>query len=204
MTLVTAFIIAIGINLIMFFPAYFLRTDKLTDISYALSFVVVAGYGLTLSGMQLPNLVLALMILGWSLRLGGYLLVRIRKMGRDKRFDEMRARFWKFGGFWLLQGFTVWMVLLPSTLFWGEKIEVLSPYAFIGVGLWLIGLLIEAFADVQKYRFINDAANKGKWIESGLWAYSRHPNYFGEIVLWVGIYVYALFGLGLSQSLILV
>lgn len=186
----------------MFFPAYFLRTDKLTDISYAVTFVVVAVFGLAVGGVTFPSLLIVLMVLMWAARLGGYLLIRIRKIKKDKRFDGMRESFWRFSRFWLLQGLTVWVVLLPSLLFMQKGIEEISAFAYIGVLIWLVGLLIEAFADAQKFKFINDPANKGKWIESGLWKYSQHPNYFGEIVLWVGVYVYAIFGLNATESLI--
>lgn len=196
------FVIALGINLFIFVPAYLLKTDKLTDISYATTFVVVALYGFMTGGVTIPSLILFVMIFFWAIRLGGYLLTRIRKVGKDARFDGMRENFWRFAGFWLLQGLTVWAVLLPSVMFFEKNIKVFSPFAFLGVVIWLIGILIETFADLQKYRFINNPKNKGRWIESGLWKYSRHPNYFGEILLWIGVYVYTVSGLDLVQSII--
>jgi len=196
------FIIALGINILMFIPAYFFRTDKLTDISYAVTFVIVALYGLSLGEVGIYTLILFAMIAIWAARLGGYLLTRIRKIGKDKRFDTMRNNFWKYIRFWLLQGFTVWVVLIPSTLFFGNSPTQIVPFAYIGVIIWVIGLLIESFADIQKYHFINNPNNKDKWIDTGLWKYSRHPNYFGEILLWVGVYVYAIFGLSSGQALL--
>lgn len=201
MTLLTAFIASIGFNLLMFIPAYFFRTDKLTDISYALTFAFLAGFGFAQSG-SFPSLILFGMILLWAIRLGGFLLIRVWKHKKDSRFDGMRESFLRFLRFWLLQGLTVWAVLIPSILFFNNAPAAISPYASIGSGLWIIGLLIEAIADWQKYQFKNDTSNKGKWIESGLWKYSRHPNYFGEILLWIGVYVYTLFGLNQTDALI--
>jgi steroid 5-alpha reductase family enzyme len=202
MYLFSTFLIAIGINVLMFIPAYFLRTDKLTDISYAVTFVVVAVYGMLVGGYTLPSLLIVLMVFVWAARLGGYLLIRIKKIKRDKRFDGMRESFWRFSRFWLLQGLTVWVVLLPSLLFFQNAPETLPAAAYLGIVIWLAGLMIEGIADQQKYAFINDPTNKGKWIDTGLWKYSQHPNYFGEIMLWIGVYTYAVFALSLTQSLI--
>ncbi len=160
--LLLTFLISIGINIIMFLPAYFFKTDKLTDISYAITFVVVALYGLFISGFSVANLILFLMIFFWAARLGSYLLIRIKKLKKDKRFDGMRENFWKFLRFWLLQGFTVWVVLLPTSIFFNNQIKNISFYSFIGLFIWLIGLLIETFADLQKYKFINNPINKDK------------------------------------------
>ena len=195
MELLYTALLSLGINILMFIPAYLFKTDKLTDISYSLTFVILAGGTLLWSGLALPSLILFGMILLWAIRLGSYLLIRIHKMKKDARFDEMRENFWKFLGFWLLQGTTVWIVLLPSTLFFLNPIEVLPTWAWVGIAVWAIGLTIETFADLQKYQFINDPTNKGKWIDTGLWRYSRHPNYFGEITNWTGIYLFTLTGL---------
>jgi len=186
----------------MFFPAYFFRTDKLTDISYAVTFVVVSSFALLMGGISFPALILFLMVLFWAIRLGSYLLIRIRKIGKDGRFDGMRESFSRFFRFWLLQGFTVWAVLIPALLFFESNPKGILPIAYIGVLIWFIGLLIEAVADYQKYTFINKGDSKGKWIDSGLWKYSRHPNYFGEILLWVGVFIYAIFGLSGYQVII--
>ncbi len=187
--------ISIGVNVFMFIPAYFFRTDKLTDISYALTFVLVVWWAAITTGLTVPTFIVAAMVTLWAARLGAYLLIRIQKMGKDARFDKMRENFIKFAGFWLLQGFTVWVVLLPSTLFIFNQNTTVPAWAFIGVVIWLIGLLVETFADIQLFKFIMNPLNKGKWIDEGLWHYSRHPNYFGEISLWAGVYLFAIYGL---------
>ncbi|MFT7183850.1 MAG: steroid 5-alpha reductase family enzyme [Oceanicoccus sp.] len=190
MELIYALAISIGINLLMFIPAFLLKTDKLTDISYALSFVILALYALIMNGTSLASVVLFIMILIWAIRIGSYLLIRIHKIKKDTRFNEMRKSFLKFGGFWLIQGFTVWAVLIPSILFIQNQAQEIGVLAIFGILIWLLGLAIETIADLQKYRFKNKTENKGKWIETGLWKYSRHPNYFGEILLWFGVYIF--------------
>lgn len=202
MSLLNTLYIALGINIIMFIPAYVFKTDKLTDISYAVTFGLLAIIGIGTGGVGIPSIILAAAILLWSIRLGSYLLIRIHKMGRDKRFDEMRKNFWRFGRFWVLQGLTVWVVLLPSMIFFSKSPVEVSFYGYVGLLIWGIGFAIESVADMQKYRFINDIKNKGKWINTGIWKYSRHPNYFGEILLWVGIYIYTLDAFSFGEAVI--
>jgi len=201
-TILTLLAVSIIINLTMFVIAYYLKTDKLTDISYAVTFVVLAVSGLISANGTLPSTILTVMICIWALRLGIYLLQRIRKIGKDKRFDGRRENFWSFLGFWLLQGVTVWIVMLPSNLFFTNEPKNISVLSVVGIVVWLVGLAIETIADYQKYSFINDIKNKGKWIDIGIWKYSRHPNYFGEIMLWFGVYLFTLSGLNTVQSLI--
>lgn len=178
------------LNLLMFVPAYFFRTDKLTDISYALSFIISLLIIMPWSQLQLPIIILVLMIILWAGRLGAYLLIRIHKMKKDSRFDVMRQNPWQFARFWLLQGLTVWIVLIPSIYFISINPTKMSTISYLGLSLFLFGLLIEAVADYQKYIFINKPSNQGQWIASGLWKYSRHPNYLGEIMVWLGIYLF--------------
>lgn len=187
--------ISLGINIAMFLLAFLLRTDKFTDISYAVTFMVIIAAGLFWGGISIPPLILAFVVFLWAARLGGYLLIRIAKIGKDSRFDERREHFWRFLAFWLLQGLSVWVILIPSMLFLVGAPESVPVWSFVGLLVFALGLGVEAAADGQKYRFINNLENKGKWIESGLWRYSRHPNYFGEICVWVGIYIFTLGGL---------
>lgn len=181
---------ALGLNLVMFVIAYSLRTDKLTDIAYATTFAGIALYGIITNTMSPVKWLAFALVCLWAFRLGAFLLQRIRFMGRDKRFDSIRDNFWKFGKFWLLQAFVAWLVMLPVTLL----LEVtrqprLSTVAIVGTAIAVTGLLIETIADRQKFNFMQQPENKGKWITTGLWKYSRHPNYFGEILMWYGIFV---------------
>lgn len=202
MEILITFIIAIAINIFMFVPAFVWKTDKLTDISYAVTFVVLALYGLFAGTLTFEKIILFAMIAAWAFRLGTYLLVRIWKTGRDKRFDDKRDYFWKFLGFWLLQGFTVWVVMIPTTFFLHTDATHFTAISIIGIFMWGGGLILESFADYQKYTFINDPKNQGKWIQSGVWSISRHPNYLGEIALWAGIYLTVVCSLAVPEKLI--
>lgn len=183
-------LVSLGFNLVGFFLGYSFRSDKFTDISYALTFSVLAIIGLLSSEMTPVQWLVTLVILIWAFRIGRFLFKRISYLGSDKRFDNMRDDFVKFGGFWLLQAITVWLVMFPaSLLFEVETNTEITTIAIIGAAVSIIGILIEAVADKQKFKFIKDKSNKGKWIHSGLWKYSRHPNYFGEILMWIGVYI---------------
>lgn len=177
------------INAILFLIAFRLQSDKLTDISYSISFLVIDIIALANAhSIASYNLLIFLMVIAWGARLGGFLLIRVLKIGKDRRFDELRSSFIGFGKFWLGQALTAWVLMLPVTLavFKGGTITTL---VFLGVLVWATGLLIESVADYQKFAFKQDPASQGKWIESGAWKYARHPNYFGEICVWVGLYL---------------
>lgn len=202
MDLLLTFIIAVGINVVMFIPAFIWKTDKLTDISYAVTFVVIALYGLLVGGATSHKILLFAMIVLWGARLGAYLLIRIWKTGRDKRFDDKRNHFWKFLGFWLLQGVTVWMVMIPTIFFMHTESLHITWLSITGLVVWGLGLVLETVADYQKYTFINNPDNQGKWIQSGVWSFSRHPNYLGEIMVWIGVYAFTVCSLMTHQKLI--
>ncbi len=190
-------LIALGINILMFIPAFIFKTDKLTDLSYSLTFIILSLISFFLVPFNIFKLLLLILILVWSLRLGIFLFVRIRNMKFDKRFDKMRNSFFKFLGFWILQAITVWIVLIPSIFFFNA-----NTIKFCGLGLliWLIGLIIESVADAQKYKF--NQKNKNKFISSGLWKVSRHPNYFGEILCWIGIYLFIIKSISFPEKII--
>lgn len=189
--LLYALLASLGINIIMFVIAYKWRTDRLTDISYAATFVTLAILGLLSQPVTTSRIILSLIITMWAIRLGGFLLMRIWRTGIDHRFDDMRDSFRRFGKFWLLQGITVWVIMLPALLALRTETFAWSTLAFVGAAVWLVGLYIETTADLQKYRFSQNPQNKDKWIENGIWKYSRHPNYFGEILVWIGVYFVA-------------
>lgn len=192
MNIWTFLALAIGINIAMFLVAFKRQTDQLTDISYALTFIVLALFGLVAGGGDFYKILAATLVAVWASRLGGFLLYRIRKTGKDSRFDTMRSNFWAFGKFWLLQGVSVWVIMLAASLVFAAPAHAISTVSIIGVAVWALGLLIEATADAQKYEFNANPKNKGVWIDKGLWHYSRHPNYLGEMLVWIGFYIFAL------------
>jgi steroid 5-alpha reductase family enzyme len=185
-------------QIVMFIPAFIFKTDKLTDMSYSLTFIFLALFAFFTNTFSIPKLILLIIISIWAIRLGSYLFIRINKIGKDARFDNMRDRFFKFSGFWLLQGLTVWVVILASLNFFINDYSNLA-LLIIGLFIWLIGLLIESFADYQKFTFRNNPKNKGKWISNGLYKYSRYPNYFGEALCWIGIFIFTYQGLNYTS-----
>jgi steroid 5-alpha reductase family enzyme len=130
-----------------------------------------------------------LAVLLWALRLGTFLFIRINRMKRDKRFDGMRERFFAFLRFWLLQGLSVFVVMLAASFAFKQADSAFAPLSYLGLGIFAVGLLIEATADAQKFRFSGNPANKDKWIDVGIWRKTRHPNYLGEMMVWTGIYL---------------
>ena len=190
--LLAALGLALVIQVVMFIPAYFLKTDKFTDMSYGLTFILLALIALLSNSVSFAKVLLFIMILTWGLRLVIYLFIRIKKIKKDSRFDKIRGSFVKFLGFWILQGITVWVVMLASLLFFNSENAGFNILSVIGLLIWVYGILVEGIADAQKFSFKSNPMNKGSWIQTGLWKYSRHPNYFGEMLCWTGIYIYAL------------
>lgn len=191
----SSLLISLVINMTFFFFASLFKTDKVTDFSYSLTFFILTLILLFSDDFKISSgkIVLAAAILLWALRLGSYLFYRILKIGKDDRFDDKRGHFFVFLRFWLLQTITVWIVMLPFslTLTRGNAAFTLAS-TVAGLSLFIIGLVIETLSDLQKFRFKLNPENRDRWIDTGLWAYSRHPNYFGEIVLWWGLFIMVL------------
>ncbi|HMP67393.1 MAG TPA: DUF1295 domain-containing protein [Candidatus Paceibacterota bacterium] len=193
MEYIFALLISILINITFFVPAFIFKTDKLTDMSYGLSFLLISILLFYRSGMTALEIIFILPIILWSIRIISYLLIRILKTKKDARFDGIREYFWKFFGFWILQAISVWIIMLPAIHFLNvEKIATNYYLLFVGLIISIIGLIIESVSDWQKFKFKNNPQNTGRWIEAGLWKYSQHPNYFGEIQFWIGIYIASL------------
>lgn len=179
-------LIAFVINTVFFIYAFKRKTDVVTDLSYSLSFFLATTYIYVVHAQKnlLQTLLLVLVVL-WALRLGSYLLSRILATKVDHRFDDKRDSFVRFGTFWLLQATAVWVILLPVTFAMGAKDLVINmPFLIVGFAISLFGLIYETIADHQKTTF--KKKNPTKLITTGLWASSRHPNYFGEILVWWG------------------
>lgn len=182
-------VVTLIFNIALFLVAYWRKTDRLTDGAYAISFAAIAAIALLNSTVTGSSLLLVALVFVWAARLGGFLVYRIWKSGKDKRFDAWRSNFWLLGRFWVLQAITAWVVMLPLLFALSQDNLSLPATSVIFVATWAAGLVIEAVADIQKYRFNQQLKNKGKWIAEGLWSWSRHPNYFGEIVIWASVYL---------------
>lgn len=188
--------LAFLIQWLVFIPAYIFQTEKFFDITGSMTYITVTGVALCYSRYSVPldarSVLVAALVIVWAIRLGTFLFSRIQKAGKDDRFDEIKPNFLRFLNVWTIQGlwvtFTAAAALVTIT---SATRKDLDAFAVIGALVWLIGFVIEVTADTQKSRFNADAANKGKFIRTGLWSRSRHPNYFGEIVLWIGIAIIA-------------
>jgi|APTNR8051073442_1049403.scaffolds.fasta_scaffold02428_1 steroid 5-alpha reductase family enzyme len=177
---------ALGINLFLYLFAWVWQTDKLTDISYAGTFAIIAGaaYGVS-SPTAMGGIALAF-VLVWAVRLGGYLFYRIHVMGRDRRFDDIRAHPWRFLGFWVMQGLTCGILSIPFVgIMLAEAAAVTPVWVYVGLPLAATGWLIETIADAQKFNF--KRRQPGAFMQQGLWARVRHPNYTGELLFWWGL-----------------
>ncbi|XP_023660744.1 uncharacterized protein [Paramormyrops kingsleyae] len=132
------------------------------------------------------------LVTAWGLRLGTFLFMRILKEGQDRRFNDVRDNPGTFFIYWTMQALWIFVTLLPTLVLNGERRDKpLGAQDYVGWGMWGLGFVIEAVADQQKWNFRNNPDNKGRFIQSGLWAYSRHPNYLGEILQWSGLFVSA-------------
>jgi len=187
-----SFLIALGVNAAFFVVAAIRKTDVVTDLSYSLSFALLA-LALPYTGAHKPvQLIATLMVILWAFRLGGYLFGRILRIKVDHRFDEMRDKPLRFARFWILQAVSVAVIMLPVSYLLGRKgAPDFGLWAVAGIALWLVGLVIETVSDAQKSAFKGAEKNRGRFVSSGLWKYSRHPNYFGEMLVWWGLFVYA-------------
>ena len=187
-------LLAFTINWLAFIPAALKQTEHYYDLVGGITYISVTVVAVLLSGeLDLRSALVAAMILFWSLRLATFLFHRISKSGVDSRFDNIKNRPLRFFMAWTIQG--LWVILTAAAalaIVTGGVREPLGAAGIIGIVVWSIGILIEIVADGQKSAFRKDPANKGNFIRVGLWAWSRHPNYFGEIILWTGIAIIAL------------
>jgi len=187
-----SFAVAFGLNGAFFAVAAARRTDVVTDLSYSLTFALLAIVLPFTGARETTQLVASLLVLVWAVRLGTYLFRRILRMKVDHRFDDMRDKPLRFGRFWLLQAITVAVIMLPvSYLLDRDDAPSFDSWMIVGTVVWLTGLVVEAVADAQKSAFRGKDENRGRFVSTGLWHYSRHPNYFGEILLWWGVFLYA-------------
>ena len=180
-------VIAFTIQWIAFVPAFIGKTERFYDLTGSLTYISVTLFALALSqGIDGRSLLLTLLVCIWAGRLGTFLFRRIRADGKDARFDAIKPSAPRFFVAWTLQGLWVFLTLCAAL----AAISALDPASFglrdvVGLAIWVVGFSIEVVADRQKSAFRR--RRPGHFVNDGLWAWSRHPNYFGEIVLWVGV-----------------
>ncbi|HSL96809.1 MAG TPA: DUF1295 domain-containing protein [Thermoleophilia bacterium] len=185
--------LAFVIQWLAFVPAFVLQDEGFYDLTGSLTYISVTILAVALSPeVDGRSILLLVLVVIWAGRLGTYLFRRIRKAGKDERFDRIKPSFVRFLNAWTLQGLWVSLTLAAAlAAITTTTREAIGVVTVLGALVWVAGFGIEATADRQKSRFRADSANKGRFISSGLWAWSRHPNYFGEIVLWVGVAIVA-------------
>ena len=191
--------ISFVLHWIAFIPAYLARTEKFYDIAGTVAYLSVlatASYLTMISSnnnLQLRSIIAIILVLIWALRLGIFLFVRVLKAGEDRRFREVKQNFSKFLVWWSVSALWVFLTAANALTMIINNVSFTDDfYFYFGLSLWLIGFSFEAIADEQKRRFKSEKKNKDAFISTGLWGLSRHPNYFGEILLWVGMAVIAL------------
>ena len=187
-------IITFVVQWVAYVPAYALKTEKFYDLTGSLTYLSIFIYCLiatqSIEHVKFSNIIVAGAIMIWAIRLGSFLFMRIAKDGKDKRFNLIKTSFSRFFMTWTLQG--MWVFICSSS----ALVAITSPTGVIvnnlfilGVLLFFAGFVIEVIADNQKSKFRSIEENRDSFINEGLWSRSRHPNYFGEIILWLGITV---------------
>lgn len=185
--------IAFGLNWLVFVHAYAAQTERFFDLTGSVTYVALVTVALALTDEARPRAwLIAAMVVVWAGRLGSFLFARIRRDGSDTRFDALKPSFARFWMTWTLQGLWVLLTLACGlAAMTSNTPEPLGRFELVGGLVWAAGLTIEVIADGQKSRFRREERNRDRFIQHGLWAWSRHPNYFGEIVLWIGVAVVA-------------
>jgi steroid 5-alpha reductase family enzyme len=187
-------LLAYAINWVAFIPANIAKTERYYDLTGSITYLSVVFVAVLLSGdLDVRAVIVAFMVGVWAIRLGTFLFRRVRREGKDQRFDEIKTSSIRFLMTWTLQG--LWVLLTAAAALAIITSQVRTPIEWLaaaGILIWAAGFAIEVVADRQKSAFRKDPANEGRFIRSGLWAWSRHPNYFGEITLWTGIAIMAI------------
>ncbi|WP_379552431.1 DUF1295 domain-containing protein [Qipengyuania sp. DGS5-3] len=185
--------VAFGVNWLAFIPAAIAQQEKYYDLVGSLTYLsIIAAACYLASPLDLRAMIVAAMVATWATRLGGFLFMRVGKTGGDSRFDKIKTNPTRFFTAWTLQA--LWATVSASAaiviISSSERVEP-EFFFWLGAAVWLAGFAIEVIADWQKSAFKDDPANKGKYITTGIWGWSQHPNYFGEITLWFGLLIMA-------------
>ncbi len=195
---VPVFLLAVAgaylVQWVVFVPSFRAQTERFFDLTGSLTYTTITVLLLLVTpNLDARALLVGAMVIVWALRLGTFLFRRVTRAGRDDRFDDLKPSLLRFLNVWTLQG--LWITLTAAaawvTITTANRVGF-DGFAVAGLLVWLAGFGIEVVADRQKSRFNADPANKGRFISTGLWALSRHPNYFGEILLWIGVAIVAL------------
>ncbi len=193
---------ALALTLFVYMVLWFIvslikKRNDVADIAWGLGFVVLAWSAEILSGFGIRSALVNLMVTVWGIRLALHIFRRNRNKAEDPRYQAWR-REWKnfrlrsFLQVFMLQGVLLYLIALPVLFINRKHASQLGWMDFAGAAVWLTGFAFESISDRQLRKFISDPANHGRIMDQGLWRYSRHPNYFGEVIQWWGIFLAAL------------
>ena len=204
-----AVMLAFLIQWVAYIPAYIFQTEKFYDLTGSLSYLTVIWFVFfssnNLSGLNIQNLIVVTLISIWAIRLGTFLFSRIHKDGEDKRFRTIKTSASQFFMTWTLQGMWVSICTMCAiTAISSSQGIIANALFYLGLAFFIIGFAIEVVSDQQKSAFRAVPENKEKFITSGLWSKSQHPNYFGEILLWSAIALLSISSLNGTQYLTLI
>ena len=179
---------------IIFIPSFAFQTEHYFDLTGSISYLSAVALAFYLNPSVDPrDLLIGLLIVVWAVRLGSFLFMRVKQDGKDDRFTIMKTQFhwflmtWTLGGLWVFLTMAAGLAAITS-----NTTQPFGLMAYLGLALWIFGFSIEVIADRQKRVFKKNQQKDKEFITSGLWAWSRHPNYFGEITLWIGLTLIAL------------
>jgi len=174
------------------------KRNDIADIAWGLGFILISWLGLYLSNTSLRGLFVNLLVTIWGMRLAWHIYKRSVNKHEDYRYAAWRKDWGKwfflrsYIQVYLLQGLFLYLIIQPVIFIHNQPSNVFGIFDLIGLFVWGIGFYFESTGDAQLKTFISNPANKGKLMETGLWRYSRHPNYFGEVTQWWGIFIIAL------------
>jgi steroid 5-alpha reductase family enzyme len=190
-----------------FFIALYLKRNDVADIAWGLGFVLLAWTSTITGYASFPSIVVNILVTIWGVRLASHIYQRNSKKPEDSRYQEWRRQ-WRYFYLrsylqvFLLQGILLYIIGLPILALHASGMGRFDLWSMLGIGVWILGFVFESVADAQLAAFVRNPTNKGKILQSGLWRYSRHPNYFGEVTQWWGIWVIVVAATGLSWTIV--
>jgi len=198
------YFLTLGVLLLVYMSSWFLlslikKRNDVADTAWGLGFMLMAWASFYLGDVQGPlGILVGILVSIWGIRLAWHIHKRNRGKAEDYRYAQWRQEWgaWfylrSYAQVYLLQGLLLFLIAMP--IFWinNSTGQALGISAFIGTAVWILGFVFESVGDAQLARFIKDPANKGKLMQQGLWHYTRHPNYFGEVTMWWGVWLIAL------------
>jgi len=195
---INSFLVIFIVMNIFFVVSLILKRNDVADSAWGVGFIVIAIFNLIISGdFQRTKFILTFLIFLWGLRLTIYLTIRNWGKTEDFRYKEWRKRWGKsvilksYLKVFLLQGLLMFLISLPATLY-NRFDGGVSFYGFVGLLIWVVGFYFETVGDLELFFFKKNPKNKGEILKDGLWKYTRHPNYFGEVIMWWGIWILTL------------